>query len=211
MGSKKPILLLGATGKLGSVVLSCLLDKGYPVVAIARNPEKLNIKNQDFKIIEGKVDSSESYKHVPRDIEAVILTLGHGFRTSYPIQENTLKALVPFMEEKKIKRIVSITGAALKTEEDPPSFILGFTNKMAKIVDPFRLEDAIKQQEILEKSTLNWTVVRTPVHKDGNKTFGTAGYKQPYPWQRVTRLAVANFMIDCIEKDEWIKKSPIFF
>lgn len=207
----KHVLLLGATGRLGKVVLECLLDKGYGVTVLVRTPEKITSKYVNIKILKGDVTSEDNVRQALDNVDAVISTLGHGFRTAYPIQGKTMSIIIPLLEENGIKRIVTITGAALKTKEDPPSVVLDVTEKLLGFIDPYRMQDARHQQDLLERSSLSWTVVRTPVHKSGNIVSGVAGYEQPLPWQRVTRKAVANFMIDCIEKSSWIRKSPIFY
>ncbi len=207
----KHFLLLGATGRLGKVVLNSLLSKKYAVTAIVRSPEKIKVEDKNLVVVKGDVVSSDGLSLFLNEIDVVVLTLGHGFRTPYLIQSETLMVLIPLLKEKGVKRIITITGAALKTREDPKSVVLSFTENLLSFVDPFRMEDARIQQRLLEKSDLDWTVVRTPVHKDGNSTVGYASYRQPYPWQRVTRKAVANFIIECIEKNEWVRKSPIFY
>lgn len=208
--NKKSILLLGATGRLGDVVLNALLNKSYHVTVLVRSPKKLKINNDKLRVTKGDVASEGDLREALEGVRTVVAVLGHGFRTPYPVQSRTLEVLVPLMVEKNIKRIITITGAALKTKEDPRSRILDITEKLLSLIDPYRIKDAKRQQELLEKSNLDWTVVRTPVHKDGSSTLGAAGYKQPTPWQRVTRSAVANFILECIEKNKWVRKSPIF-
>lgn len=209
--SKKRILLLGSTGKLGSVVLKMLLVNHYEVTVLVRSPERILIRNQRLKIIKGEVVKKNDLGKALNDVEVVVSTLGHGFRTPHQIQSITLESLIPLMNKNGIKRVITVTGAALKTKEDPYSFILDVTQKALAFIDPYRMEDSIKQQELLEKSDLDWTSIRTPVHRDGGSTFGNAGYKQPPPWRRVSRKAVANFILDCIENKSWYRKSPIFY
>jgi hypothetical protein len=116
------------------------------------------------------------------------------------------------MEKNNIKKLITITGAGLKTKEDPKSLILGMSDKLFGIIDPYRINDSKNQQHLLEKSKLDWIVVRTPVHSDkGNKKIKHVGYSQPKPWQKISRTAVANFMIEMINSNEWNKKSPIIY
>jgi putative NADH-flavin reductase len=206
------VLILGGTGKLGKVLVSYFLLKKYEVVVLVRNPDKINIKNASLKIIKGNVTNVSDLKKSLEGVRFVISALGHGFRTTYPILEKNLETLIPLLEEKNIIRLITVTGAGMKTEEDKNSFFLSVSEMILNIIDPFRLSDARKQQILLETSGLNWTVVRTPVHKTGNKIkIKSVGYNQPKFWYRITRISIANFIYICIKEDKWIKKSPVIY
>ncbi len=205
----REILLLGATGNLGKVLLPELLDKNYKVKVIVRSPQKLTIKNPNLTIIVGDVTDREVLTKALKDISCVISVLGHGFRTKFPIQKRVLEVLVPLMEKKGIKRLITITGAGLTMKGDTNLLIGGTFGKLLGTVDPYRMEDAKSQQQLLDSSSLDWTVIRTPIHNVSVKEDYHVGYRQPMPWQTVSRYAVANCMIDFIENNEYVRKSPI--
>lgn len=208
----KNILVLGATGHLGKVLTKILLSKDYKVTALVRNPEKLEKGFEDLKIIKGSVVEVDDLSRSLENIDAVISVLGHGFRTNYPIQEKTLSLLIPLMEKKKINRLITITGEGLIAKGDPPSFRANITSNLLSLIDPYRMNDAIAQQKLLEKSALSWTVVRTPVHSDkGPEKAKSVGMNHPPIWQTINRIAVCNFIIECIETNKWVNKSPIIY
>ncbi len=208
----KKILILGSTGDLGKVLLGICLEKNYSVNVLVRDKIKVSLSNENLKIFEGQVTKGENLSEALSGVDVVISVLGHGFRSPYPIQENVMKILIPLMEKHKVKRLITITGAGLKTSEDPNSLTLAISERILNLVDPYRINDARVQQDLIEKSNLDWTIVRTPVHVDkGNLKIKHAGYRQPKLWQRISRIAISNFMIEVIEENEWIKKSPIIF
>lgn len=211
-GCVKHILLIGGTGHLGQVVLSELLKNKYSVTALVRNPQKLSLKDKNLSIITGEVTKREDLEKALSGIDIVISTLGHGIRTPFPIQKKTLEVLIPLMEKKKIMRFITITGAGLLVKGDPKSLLAEIGEKAFHIIDPYRLDDASDQQKLVEKSTLDWTVVRTPVHSgSGPEKVSHVGFAQPAIWKTVSRKAIANFMIECIEKNSYIKQSPIIY
>lgn len=208
----KKILVLGATGHLGRVLVDHLLKNNYSVVALVRNPDKIKKLDKNLTIIKGSVTDQRDLKEALEEVEVVISTLGHGFRTSYPIQEKTLEALIPLMEEGRIKRFITITGAGLIVNGDPPSLIGKFSELLLSFIDPYRMNDAKRQQSLLEKSRLDWTVVRTPIHSDrAGQEISHIGYQQPRPWSTISRKTIAEFMIKCLEEKIYIQKSPIIF
>lgn len=208
----KHVLILGATGHLGKVLTKILLDKNYRVVALARNPKKINLTHKNLKVIQGNITNSNDLSNALSDINIVISVLGHGFRTSFPVQEKTMTSLLPLMEKKNIKRFITVTGAGLKMKNDPHSYIADLSGTLFKIIDPYRLKDAKNQQLLIERANLDWTVVRTPIHSDDNKnTVTNIGFNQPPVWKTISRKAISEFIINCIENNEWIKKSPIIY
>ena len=63
------------------------------------------------------------------------------------------------------------------------------------------MKDATNQQLLLEKSDLDWTVVRTPIHNNVDVVaFRNVGFTQPKPWQTISRKTICDFIIRCIEK-----------
>lgn len=208
----KTILLLGATGKLGQILTRELLAKNYKVIAPVRSPQKLRFKDKNLEVIKGNVVEKLELEKSLKDNDVVISVLGHGFRTKYPIQKKVLENLVPLMEKNNVKRLITITGSGLNTSEDNKGLMSSVEEKILSIIDPYRMKDAKDQQEILEKSNLDWTVVRTPIHSSRtNDKLSHVGYTKPKIWNRVGRVAISKFIIDCIEKDKWLKKSPIIY
>ena len=208
----KNILLLGGTGKLGQVLTKTLLEKNYRVRLMVRNPQKINFKNSNLDVLIGNVVDKNDLEKSLNDIDVVITVLGHGFRSKYPIQKSALSILIPLMEKNKIVRFITVTGSGLITPEDKKSFLRNIEQKLFSSIDPYRMLDARDQQNLLENSTLDWTVIRTPIHSNSDDiTINSRGYKKPYLWNKVSREAISNFIIECIEKDLWVKKSPVIY
>ena len=206
------LLILGGTGNLGKVLVRFLLQKNYEVVVLVRSPDKLKIKDSKLKIIKGDVTKESDLEKSLKGVGVVISVLGHGFRTKYPIQELSTKNLIPLMKKENINRFICVSGAALRTEKDSNSFTLLFTKKAFSLIDPYRMSDAVNQYHLLKKSDLNWTIVRTPVHKSGDlKEIKSIGYDQPKPWNKITRKTISQFIDICITEDKYLKEAPIIF
>jgi len=207
MRKKKTICVLGATGKLGQVVVNELAMQ-YKIKALVRNPQKI-YSSSNVAVLKGDVTNVNDLKKALQDVVAVVSVLGHGFRTPYPIQEKTMTVLIPLMEKMKIKRLITVTGSDLFIVGDVESPILQIQRKLLSTIDPYRMHDAINQQRLLEKSSLDWTVVRTPRHTNKQPSVVKVENKKPLLINSVSRVAIADFVRECIEKDTWIRKSPI--
>jgi len=208
----KHILILGGTGHLGKILVQFFLQKNYLVTALVRNPSKLNLVGKNLNLVRGNVIRTEDLSRALKDIDIVISVLGHGFRTPFPIQETALQALLPLMKKKRVNRFITVTGAGLKVQGDPSSLIANVSEIFFSQVDPYRMTDAKNQQRLLEKSDLDWTVIRTPIHNNKDVIdVVCVGYAQPKPWQTISRKTICDFIVRCVEDCAYIKKSPIIF
>lgn len=208
----KSILVLGATGHLGKVLVKLLLDSNYYVVVLVRNSKKLTLTHNNLKIIQGDVTDTHDLSKAVSGVTVVISVLGHGFRTHFPIQKKTMAVLLPLLEKNNIKRFITVTGAGLRVKGDPYSFTAAFSEKLFYLVDPYRMSDAKNQQRLIEKSDLDWTVVRTPVHNNKqSETISSVGFTQAPLWRTLSRVAVSIFILKCIEKNQFIRKAPIIY
>jgi putative NADH-flavin reductase len=209
------ILILGISGRTGRLVAEEALRRGHNVVGIARNPDNLNIK--DSQIIKGTPYDFETVRTALVDCNAVISVLSgisqsdglfRKIKTPLDVMSVSIKNTVRAMKEKDIKRIVVMTALGVgDSAKEMPSFFT-FIVKISNIKYSYADHDA--QEKVLENSNLDWTVVRPVMLTDKSniisilyniKGVGKIG-------SSISRQAVANFMIDCIEKEQFIRQKP---
>jgi hypothetical protein len=80
MSLQNKILVLGATGATGSLVLRRLLENQEVVIALVRSPTKLSTLTQEFsnlEVIEGTALNSPELSEALQQCKAVISCLGH--------------------------------------------------------------------------------------------------------------------------------------
>ncbi|WP_111307325.1 SDR family oxidoreductase [Confluentibacter sediminis] len=71
------ILLAGATGYLGSYILKALVERQNQVVAIVRNPKKLQNQNENYlEIKQAEVTNPKTLRDICKGIDTVISTVG---------------------------------------------------------------------------------------------------------------------------------------
>ncbi|OJT44482.1 SDR family oxidoreductase [Serratia plymuthica] len=94
------ILIVGATGSIGRLVVKRVIEMGHQPRALIRNRQKAKLLAPDTEIYYGDVALPETLTDVVKDVDAVIFTLGSdgqgriGARAvDYGGVRNTLKAL----------------------------------------------------------------------------------------------------------------------
>ncbi|WP_208592089.1 SDR family oxidoreductase [Gracilibacillus suaedae] len=77
MNKKQSVLLVGATGYLGSYILRQLLNQNYSVRVVVRNPQKLpQVDKEHYEVIEGEVTKPSTLKNCCENVDVVISTVG---------------------------------------------------------------------------------------------------------------------------------------
>lgn len=77
VSSSSPVLVVGATGYLGRHIVAHLRQSGYPVRALARNPDQLAAeKERGVDVFAGQVTRPETLTGLCDGISAVVSTLG---------------------------------------------------------------------------------------------------------------------------------------
>jgi uncharacterized protein len=109
----KKIVLIGASGFVGSAILNEALERGYQVKAIVRNPEKITIKNPNLTIVKADVSSSQRVSELCKGADDVISAYNPGW-TNPDIYNDTLKIYPAILEGVKrsgVKRFLIVGGA----------------------------------------------------------------------------------------------------
>src|SRR5690625_7645835 len=99
------ILILGATGRVGSCILRLALNENHHVTALVRDADKVQMKDRNLTIIEGNVLTKSDIFGAIAGMDIVISALGTDGST-------TLSESMPFiikeMGNEGIKRIITI-------------------------------------------------------------------------------------------------------
>ena len=72
------IVLIGATGFVGTAILNEALNRGIEVTAAVRNPDKIKISNSNLKTVKVDVSSAEDVASVAKGADVVISAYNPG-------------------------------------------------------------------------------------------------------------------------------------
>lgn len=109
----KKIILIGASGFVGSAILNEALNRGIKVTAVVRNPEKIKISNANLTVMKADVSGGDELAEISRGSHAVISAYNPGWANPN-IYEETLKiypAIVDKVKKAGVKRLLIVGGA----------------------------------------------------------------------------------------------------
>jgi putative NADH-flavin reductase len=209
------ILILGITGRTGSLVAEEALRRGYKFVGIAR--EQSRVRVNDAEIVIGTPYDFDTVRKAITGCDAVISTLNifpksqslfGKIRSPLDSMSVSINNCVKAMEETGIKRIVLMTALGVGDSAREIPGLFSFFVKISNI--KYAYADHNVQEKILENSNLDWTIVRPVGLTDKNDNLsilhnikGVGMIKST-----ISRNAVAHFIIDCIERGEFIRQKP---
>lgn len=107
------IVLIGASGFVGSAILNEALNRGIKVSVIVRNPESIKITNANLIIVKADVSDSDRVAEISKEADAVISAFNPGW-SNPNIYEETLKIYPRILEgvkKAKVKRLLIVGGA----------------------------------------------------------------------------------------------------
>lgn len=201
------IVIFGASGKVGRLLVQYALENGYHVIAFVHRAKNLE-KNPKLTMIEGDIYRPEDVRKALKHADIVLSALGSWGTRRKDVLSAAMTNIIPAMKQEKISRIISLTGAEARARGDELGFIHTIAHFFIGIVAGKILHDGEKHIELLEKSGLDWTVIRSPIMRSGTNSTHKLSRKRPLPWQTINRTAVARAMMEQVS--EGASQSALF-
>jgi uncharacterized protein YbjT (DUF2867 family) len=201
------LLILGAAGKTGRELVRQALAAGHEVRAFVRDRESL-APAQGLEIITGDAEAAAQIQAAAKGCDAVISALGHTSAKHSTALTSAMQALVATLAPNS--KVISLTGFGVYDPKDPAIPFLGrLMNKVIELVPGGMFSDGAGHVRVLRESSLDWTVIRAPRLTLGQAVKTELGYFSLSVTDSVPRASVAAVMIDCLDSDEWSRKSPM--
>jgi putative NADH-flavin reductase len=186
------------------------LERGFEVTALVRNPSRLRLDHPHLTVVQGDVLDLASVETAMRGQEAVLSALGHK-RFFYPtriLSEGT-KNVLRAMESHAVKRLVCVTSLGIGDSAGRLGLL--YTLFVIPAILPFYFWDKARQERMIARSNVDWVVVRpgalTNGPRRGRLRQGTR--TGSYLWSvRVPRADVAEFMLDQLESNTYLRSAP---
>jgi hypothetical protein len=156
------VVVFGASGKVGRVVVETLLERGHGVRVFIHKTSRFE-DDERVKTIKGDIHRLEDVRRAVQDVNAVISVVSSWKAKDKDVLSSGVENILQTVDESDGIRIVSLTGnlARGKDERWPLAFRLARSAMLifAKGV----IKDAELHIERLVSSNQDWVVVRSPV------------------------------------------------
>ena len=110
----KKIVLIGASGFIGSAILKEALDRGHKVTAVVRHPEKITVIHKNLIVKQGDVSLVNTVLTLSKGADAVISAYNPGWKNPDIASETTrvYEAILLGVKQSGVKRFLVVGGAA---------------------------------------------------------------------------------------------------
>lgn len=185
---KTKVLVLGAGGAIAHHVISFLLkNESIELTLFARNAEQLNDFKSSVKIIEGDVLSKEDISNAVKGQDIVYANLSGAV-------DQMAKVIVEAMDTNGVKRLIFVTALGIYNE------VAGKFGEWNNRMIGSELVRYRKAADIIEKSALDYTVVRPSWLTDKDETdYETTQKGEKFTGTEVARKAVGAYIVSIIE------------
>lgn len=155
MEKVKKVVLIGASGFVGSALLKEALNRELEVTAVVRHPEKIKIENENLRVKKADVSSLEEVAEVCEGADAVISAFNPGWNNPN-IYKETIEVYLTIIDGVKkadVRRFLMVGGAGslfiapgvrlMDSGEVPENLLPG-----VKALGDFYLDFLMKEKEV---------------------------------------------------------------
>ncbi len=201
------ILLIGATGQTGRILLRKLPLLGHEVVAFARNPKDVAEIDSRIHVVKGDARDAASFGRAVAGVDSVISVFGPRSLKKDDIQESMMRNLEAAMRTAGVRRLINLSAAGVGDSLNEMPGILRYV--FVPLFLGRMYADKERGERILFASSLEFVNVR-PGRLLNHPARG--GIKAQFTVKNLklemTREDLADFMIAQLQNSEWIRKSP---
>jgi nucleoside-diphosphate-sugar epimerase len=203
------LAVFGATGRTGKHVVELALAAGHEVVALARNPAKLEVEHERLKVIQGDIENPQCVEAVVMGADAVISVLGPSSNEpTFTISKGT-QHILDAMKKHGVRRLVVSAGAGVGDPNDEPKLFNKLINVLLKLVSRNVYEDMKRVVEIVRGSDRDWTVVRVPMlTNDPPKGRVKVAWVGKGIGTRLSRVDMADFIVRQVNDQTYLRQAP---
>ncbi len=151
------LVVLGATGRTGRLVVEQALAAGHTVTALVRSPQKLTVANPNLRVVAGEATDRSALARALEGADAVISALGGGGSV---IADSTA-AIVAAGRQTGVSRVVVLSSWVVERDR-----MDAVTRLLTGIAMGPVIKDKSAGEQALRRSDLEWTSIQPPQRRD---------------------------------------------
>lgn len=202
------LLVLGASGGVGSSLVEQAVARGHHITAQTRNAAKLT-QSAAVGVAAGLPDDETFLRRHVAGQDAVVLCLGIDRMGKTTLFSDTTKAVVAAMRATGVRRLVAVTGVGAGDSKGHGGWF--YNRVIFPLFTRDRYADKDRQEDNIAHSGLDWTIVR-PAPFANRSGSGPCQVHTEIPeglqLRSITRAEVARFIIDSLEQGSFVHQKP---
>jgi putative NADH-flavin reductase len=200
------ILVLGAAGGVGRLVVKQALAHGHKVTAFVRDSGKAAAL-EGATIMLGDVLDIKALSNALPGQDAVVYAVGMKSTGRTTLFSQSTRLLLAAMEQQQVKRLVCITGVGAGETKGHGGFL--YDHFIFPLFTKNRYADKELQEQLIRESNLDWTIVRPAPFSEGKPSaaFQVLSQVGSAVLRKVSRAEVASFVLQELETRQYLRKT----
>ena len=201
------VLVFGATGSVGRLVVEEALTRGHAVTALIRRLESLGALARRVTAMLGDALDTSDVSRAVAGQDAVLYALGAGNVRQTTLFSESTKILLKAMNDYGLRRLICVTGVGAGETKGHGGFL--YDRILYPLFTKGIYADKDLQEELIRQSGLDWTIVRpAPFRKRAPEgSLRAATNVEGVTLTRISRLEVARFMLDELEEGRYLHQA----
>ncbi len=202
------LIIFGATGTLGRVLVKHAIKAGHQVTAFTRSGEFPHLSHANLSIVQGDVLAANVVAASLKNQEAVIVALGAGRKGH--VRTAGTQNIIAGMREHGVKRL--LVQSTLGANDSKENLNFFWKNIMFGMLLRPAMADHETQEEAVGTSGLAWTIMRPAAFTDGP---ATGAYKHGFAHDsaakltlKISRADIADFFMAQLSSDRYLHQTP---
>ncbi|HEY8760697.1 MAG TPA: NAD(P)-binding oxidoreductase [Candidatus Dormibacteraeota bacterium] len=195
------LVVLGATGRTGRLVVEKALAAGHTVTALVRSPQKLTTGHSNLRLVTGEATDTLAVSSALEGADAVISALGG----KGSVIADSTRAIVAAARKTGLSRVVVLSTFAAERDR-----LDAGTRLLTGIGMGAMLKDKSAGEEMLRRSDLEWTIVYASMLTDGPARGSVVvlpeGSKRGLS-QKISRADLAAWMLDAATGAQYSRRA----
>ena len=207
------LVIFGASGGTGQHLVQQALAQDHKVTAFARRPDSiLASPSPGLTVVQGDVHDAVAVSAAIAGGDAVLSALGARTLGRSDVLKVGVGNILAGMAAHGVRRIICLgaSGASADAAQHQGAFTRLLLKLISRTVlrEPFRSQR--EQEELLESSSTDYTIVRPPrlVNGPGTERYRVQEDGLPPHGLTINRADVADFMLRQLTDKSWIRKGP---
>jgi putative NADH-flavin reductase len=185
------IVVYGASGPIGGLIVNEALSRGDRVIGVSRDPSKLKLENKNFNAVSGDVTDLASFKSITKGVDAVIISVGGVGKDNKPEHTSQAQAaqiaVQAFGGMAKSPHVIQIGGSTTmyETKEAMEAHLASAPSSVPYVIEPAKAREVaatlprdtvpyamvmghLNELQTYRSSKIRWTVLTPPLKIEGH-------------------------------------------
>lgn len=188
------LTVFGATSSTGAPLVEQALARGHHVTAHTRDAARVALSHPHLRVVAGDVTDPDDCRRALEGADVAVVTLGAGRKGV--VREAGTRAVATALQATGVRRLV--VQSTIGTGESREHLTFYWRRLMFGALLRQAYLDHVRQEELVQRTDLDWTIVRPSAFTDADQPgvrhgFGTDATGLSL---RIGRAQVADFLLE---------------